>query len=702
MSVQVKRDSSCESRRLTGQTPRLHWSKALLLSLLFSLAFSLRAQFPNPPDFNTAANASATGTLPIGANDLHWTVALTSSVGPYVPAVSCGNPAPASWITSPYPNANWICPPRTCSTTPAFQCVAGEDDYFKLSFTLPATVCGEPIMTSYCLGLNYYADNCVTEIFVNGVRVYNYISPNPYSDNQYKAGYGKTISLCNYWQSGNNDVIVHTKTGPSYGGFLAQVTQTVVTAPYVPLSASISQINAPCSPFAAAIVTAGGGVPPYTYTWLPGGTNNTSVGNLSIGTYSCVVRDINNCAYTQTFHISSTGQAIVVVTAASAATICAGQSTTLNASGASSYTWMPGHLTGSSVSVSPYFSQTYSVLASNGTCTTSATQSVIVNPQPALAVHVTSLTALCNTTSATMNASGAGSYTWLPGNYTGNAYSVSITSSQNYTVIGTDGKCFSSAVQHVIVNQPPHVSLNVPSSFTLCAGQNRPISLSGADEFSWSPAATQDTGNVFMIHPAENTTYTITGNTGPCGSDTKTLSVTVHSVNAAFTDDSELATTTDAVSFTNLSSPESDYSWYFSWGATSSQKDPVVTVSDPGTYVACLLVKNNYGCLDTACKTIRIGCPDDAVFIPNTFTPNDDGLNDLFKVITLPACIDKFNLGLFDRWGQRVFSSDKLEEGWDGKIKGAEVKEDVYVYVAEYTMTNKKTYKRTGHLVLMK
>ena len=91
-----------------------------------------------------------------------------------------------------------------------------------------------------------------------------------------------------------------------------------------------------------------------------------------------------------------------------------------------------------------------------------------------------------------------------------------------------------------------------------------------------------------------------------------------------------------------------------------------------------------------------------SVFIPNTFTPNDDGLNDVFNVVTLPQCIQKFSLSIFNVWGQKVFSTDKLEEGWNGVYKGQQAEDDVYSYILEYTMDSGKSYRRTGHVILIK
>lgn len=140
--------------------------------VLFFCCLTVKAQFPNPMDFNTATNATNTGTIAVGSNDLHWTAALTNSLGLYVPAVSCGNQSPGSWVNSPFPNANWITYPHTCSPSQAeHSCLGNVDEFYKLTFNLPSTTCGLAINTAsaYCLSLDFYADNWVSEIYVNNI-----------------------------------------------------------------------------------------------------------------------------------------------------------------------------------------------------------------------------------------------------------------------------------------------------------------------------------------------------------------------------------------------------------------------------------------------------------------------------------------------------------------------------------------------------
>ena len=88
-------------------------------------------------------------------------------------------------------------------------------------------------------------------------------------------------------------------------------------------------------------------------------------------------------------------------------------------------------------------------------------------------------------------------------------------------------------------------------------------------------------------------------------------------------------------------------------------------------------------------------------FIPNTFTPNDDGLNETFKVIG-GSCVTQFKGSVFDRWGNELFKWNTIEDAWDGKFKGQEVQIGVYNYVITYTLYTGKVFTKTGHVSIIR
>jgi gliding motility-associated-like protein len=114
-------------------------------------------------------------------------------------------------------------------------------------------------------------------------------------------------------------------------------------------------------------------------------------------------------------------------------------------------------------------------------------------------------------------------------------------------------------------------------------------------------------------------------------------------------------------------------------------------------------VVNSYGCRDSIVKQVDIK-PAYALYIPNAFTPNSDGLNDGFKALGIG--IAQFKLQIFDRWGALIFESDDINKAWDGSVNGKgdydSTKDDVYVWKAEVTDVLKQHHDLIGHVTLVK
>ncbi len=125
------------------------------------------------------------------------------------------------------------------------------------------------------------------------------------------------------------------------------------------------------------------------------------------------------------------------------------------------------------------------------------------------------------------------------------------------------------------------------------------------------------------------------------------------------------------------------WSWTFSSGlpATSTAPDPVVMFpfGEVNDYPAMLVVGNELGCVDTAIALVRISGLF-SLHVPNAFTPDGDGINDLFLPVMRDAMTDGYQLLIFDRWGEEIFTTTDTLAGWDGTVKGAEPKTDVYVW----------------------
>ncbi len=136
------------------------------------------------------------------------------------------------------------------------------------------------------------------------------------------------------------------------------------------------------------------------------------------------------------------------------------------------------------------------------------------------------------------------------------------------------------------------------------------------------------------------------------------------------------------VSFNNLSVGDNSWHWDFGDGDSSLNQAPVHTYTSAGVYTVCLVVHNTDGCAGTFCEPITVLTPD-PVAIPNAFTPNGDGNNDVLKVRGGPMAEMEFHI--FNQWGNDVFFASTQNDGWDGRYKGNAQPEGVY----EYTMKGK-------------
>lgn len=135
---------------------------------------------------------------------------------------------------------------------------------------------------------------------------------------------------------------------------------------------------------------------------------------------------------------------------------------------------------------------------------------------------------------------------------------------------------------------------------------------------------------------------------------------------------------------------------------TSTSTNPeYYYTSDTGTYFVSLIVETEHGCKDTVVKPVIIG-PDILVYIPNVFSPDGAGplKNDKFWVEA--SGYETYQILIFNRWGEKLYESHKLDEPWNGIYKGEMVQMDAYVYEIQVTSFSKKLYKYSGTVLLVR
>ncbi len=290
---------------------------------------------------------------------------------------------------------------------------------------------------------------------------------------------------------------------------------TVNSNPVVTASTSASAI---CSGSSVTLTASGA----TNYTWAPVGlTSGTAVVTPTTTTVYTVTSASGLCSGTTTVSVAVSNSPTLGI-ASSATAICSGSTITFTASGATSYTWMPGAATTTVVAVTPTIASTYTLSGKTGICSSTKTITINVTTTPTVTATRSS-SVICSGTSATLTATGATNYTWTPGSITSSVAVVSPTSTTTYSVIGKNGSCSNTKTISINVAASPTVNA-VGSNTSICSGASSTLTASGATSYTWMPGSM--TSTIVTVTPSLSTTYTLTGKSGSC-SNTKTISVNV-------------------------------------------------------------------------------------------------------------------------------------------------------------------------------
>jgi gliding motility-associated-like protein len=143
------------------------------------------------------------------------------------------------------------------------------------------------------------------------------------------------------------------------------------------------------------------------------------------------------------------------------------------------------------------------------------------------------------------------------------------------------------------------------------------------------------------------------------------------------------------------------WEWLFDTLGNSNYENPSFTFpGDSGTYYVTLIVEDGNTCKDTLTKKIFIRS-EIALFLPNSFTPNGDGINDSFTPKGFGISEQAYAFLIFNRWGELVFETNNVLEGWDGTFKDELLPSGVYAWRADFRDLNGKDYRRTGQMNIL-
>ncbi|MBX7181543.1 MAG: tandem-95 repeat protein, partial [Bacteroidia bacterium] len=379
-------------------------------------------------------------------------------------------------------------------------------------------------------------------------------------------------------------------------------------------------------------------------------------------------------------------------------TICQGSSVTLTANVGGTYTWSNG-ATGSSIVVDQ--SGTYCLTAQIGSgCSGQSCVTItVVTPQPPV-ISTNGNTVICLGDSVTLTSSVASNYLWSNGDTT---QSIIVSTDGQFTVSTTDtnGCQATSSPISVLTRELPYVNAGPdvvvcgPSNVTLFATPNQGGFISS---YAWSNGVNTSI-NTVQVSNVGTETYVVTASNGVCPDQTDTVLVTVAEKPDA---DFVYAGTSfgNPTNFTDLSAGSNLVSWLWNFGDgyTSVSQNAYHTYESSDTFVVTLTVTNAFGCVDSTSQTIGI---EQVVTVPNSFTPNGDGNNDILWIQNNGAI--SYGITIFNRWGQQVYVSEGREIRWDGKTNaGVNLEEGTYYYVLKVNGGLKGDFEKTGFISLFK
>lgn len=401
------------------------------------------------------------------------------------------------------------------------------------------------------------------------------------------------------------------------------------------------------------------------------------------------------------------------VTLTSSPISCPGDPVTINSQisgGVQPYTyqWSTGQNTGS-MTFSPVTTQAV-WLAVSDACTGIPAYDTILISVPVLSplTILTSpdLTEICPYIPATLGvqaSGGSGQYTylWTTNNVvssTTDSLLVNPGSSSMYLITVTDncGNTIQDSISYTILS--PQLVLQTNGPFQICPGDSVALLVTasggyGNYYYNWS---TTETTPQITVAPLNTTSYFV-----QVSDECQTFSVTAVALVqvvkplANFYIMSQNPMQGLPVQFENASLNAWSYTWAFGDGNGSFLVHPTHAYTQPGAYEVTLIATNQEGCIDSISKWIDIA-PERYIYLPNSFTPDGDGLNEYFYGRFIGLMSARFYI--FNRWGEEVFFSDQLNFVWDATYEGAPVQDGTYTWYLIYEIEKGIYEDLSGHV----
>ena len=633
-------------------------------------------------------------------------------------AVVTGNPINGnnftySWTPSTGLNANNISNPVASPATTTTYVVEVTSGNCKAKDTVTVSIGGLNVVAASTNETCFGYHNGTANVTANGSSPYTYVWNN-----------NATTQNINSLSGGNYSVVVTDNSGCS-----ASASVTVGSTNPIHFSTpAITNVKCFGDANGSATITANGGAGSITYIWSNGSSSATAT-NLTANTvYTISATDANGCKADTTLSLVAPAQINVNILATNVS--CnpsgAGTSITTNAGhdgtatatangGTAPYTFM-WNTSDATPAISNLTAGNYSVVVTDANNCSNNANTTLTEPQP-MSVTASSLAPLCyNSNNGTINVNctgGTASYMFAVGTngatvqsntngaFAGLAsgdYVISVTDAKNCVKIANlnlpqpvadqlaiaslPTSCFESADGKIIIT--PISILNQPYLYALDAGGNQQL-----NEFTNVSAGSH------RLH--------ITNNSG-CTTDTAVIvERPAQAIVEIVPGDTTLGLGGNIQLNTSFSIFSTDsivsYAWAPNAGLTCTDcANPVANSYDKETEYSVTVTYNGH-CTTTATAKVNVNGHAQP-FIPNAFTPNGDGNNDVFMVFG--EGIRNVELRVFNRWGEKVYESNNQFAGWDGTYKGQLQNTNVFVYEVTATYLDGKTIDKSGTVTLVR
>lgn len=351
------------------------------------------------------------------------------------------------------------------------------------------------------------------------------------------------------------------------------------------------------------------------------------------------------------------------------------------------------------------------LLRNSSGCTDTLLRSIRVDSIPDVVLPPD--TTVCLGQNLVLMASGATTYRWLPPARGINCTTCSGTialpdSTTTYIVQGTNSfGCVGKDSIRVQVIRPGIVTTSTHD--TMCVGGSVQLKAGGMEFYTWSPSFGLSDPNIAnpVARPSATTVYTVTGfDRKNCFRSFGTTRVMVYNYPSVFAGPDVSIRSGWNTQFKPVTSPDvTAFQWTPPTGLSCTGcPNPVASPRITSTYK--LTASNPGGCISSDEVKVIVVCEVDNIFLPNTFSPNGDGMNEIFYPRGTGVRSIR-SLRIFNRWGEVVFQRQNVNvndpgSGWDGRYKGRLLPPDVYVYVIDVICENQGMVSRKGDVALIR